>query len=348
MPAPPRLGPTELAELVRASAQVLEDHASAIDLLATGPDGAPSPDAASSLHSEPDPGPVDRSFDTAGPVDLDRGAPTPGDGGRSPGVGTELSVSLAELASRLDGVKDLAAAAGVLEATDTVGGHPGLDAVLRQLGSALRNADTVDGERVAIGLELAAEALAPADDGAHPGGFAAVVAATAAGALGSLDRGGTLLEVLVAAADDGLEELERGPVLDPELAERGAVDAAAAGYLLFVDTAAAWVAGDPLPTPPAEPAGWTSNGVDAGVRYRVSCTVEPLGEDHLEASDWLESVWHELGDLERFDRRSGGWTVDLSTSLPGPAIEALCEVGRPRELRVELAGTRSSGDDAGS
>lgn len=334
MPVATRLGPVELAELVHSSARVLEEHAPALDLLA----GEPGEDTAAG--SGPLLPPV-----TPGAVDAD---PTversEGDGPASPGVGTQLSASLGAVASQLGTARNLAAAASVLEATDPAGGHEGFDAVVRALGAALRNADALDAERLAIGLELAAEELAPADDGAHPGGFAAVVAATAAGALASLDRGGSLLEVLVAAADDGLEELERGPVLDPGLAERGSVDAAAAGFLLFVDTAAAWVAGDPLPTPPAEPAGWTVSDPGGGVRFVVACSVVPRDEDHLEASDWLASVWHELGDVVRFDRLAKGWDVEITTSLPGAAIEAICEVGRPRELRVALADEGATGD----
>jgi len=318
MPVVTRLGPTELAELVRCSARVVEDHAPALDVLADAP--------VETVSSGPDSSPAAGESADA----------TFSDAGTTSGVGTELAVSLGDLAGRLEGASDLAVAAAVLEATRPAGGHRGFDAVVRALGAALRNADVVDAERLAIGLELAGEALAPADDGAHPGGFAAVVAATAAGALGSLDRGGALLDVLVAAADDGLEELERGPVLDPELAERGTVDAAAAGYLLFIDTAAAWVAGDPLPTPPAEAAGWIAPSAGGGTRFTLACTVEPHGDDHLEAADWLESAWHELGDILRFDRRAAQWDVEVVTSLPGAAIEALCEVGRPRELRVAL------------
>lgn len=329
MPVTTRLGPAELVELVRSSARVIEDHAPALDLLARIPAELPTAGPGSSTAAE---GPTEPPFADAAAT--------------SPGVGTQLAVTLADVAGRLDGARDLAVAAAVLEATRPAGGHRGFDAVLQALGAALRNADALDAERFAIGLELAAEALAPGDDGAHPGGFAAVVAATAAGALGSLDRGGPLLDVLVAAADDGLEELERGPVLDPDLADRGAVDAAAAGYLLFVDTAAAWVAGDPLPTPPAEPAGWTAPVASDGNRFVVTCTVAPAEEDHLEASDWLESVWHELGDIVRFERLAARWDVEVVTSLPGAAIEALCEVGRPRELRVALAADDVTGDHA--
>ena len=335
MPVATRLGPAELAEFVRSSARVVEDHAPALDLLASVPDDLPIPGTDPSIDgpgaTEPEAVPLD-------------GRPSSASSVASPGVGTQLAVSLGDVASRLDGASDLAAAADVLEATRPAGGHGGFDAVVQALGTALRNADSVDAARVAIGLELAAEALAPADDGSHPGGFAAVVAATAAGALGSLDRGGSLLDVLVAAADDGLEELERGPVLDPELAERGAVDAGAAGYLLFVDTAAAWVAGDPLPSPPAEPAGWTAPMPGGARRFVVACSVEPRGENHLEASDWLESVWHELGDLVRFERSAAHWDVEVATSLPGAAIEALCEIGRPRDLRIDLAPDGPTGD----
>jgi dihydroxyacetone kinase-like predicted kinase len=46
---------------------------------------------------------------------------------------------------------------------------------------------------------------------------------------------------VVAAADAGLAELEHGPQVDPTLAGRGAVDPAAAGFLLLLDALASVV-----------------------------------------------------------------------------------------------------------
>src|SRR5690606_29830814 len=102
----------------------------------------------------------------------------------------------------------------------------------------------MDAERFALGLELAAERLAPADDGAHAGGLPAVVAAAADGALAALDAGAQLADVVIAAADDGLRELEAGPLSNPALVERGVVDASAAGFLLLLDALASVLTGE--------------------------------------------------------------------------------------------------------
>jgi dihydroxyacetone kinase-like predicted kinase len=124
-------------------------------------------------------------------------------------------------------------------ATACAGGHGRTGrfwaAVTAGWAEGLRNADVVDGGRLALMFEAAAEGLTGSDDGAHPGGPAAVAAAAADAALAASDEGAGLAEVLLAAADGGLAELERGPVADPDLARRGVVDATAAAFLLVVD-----------------------------------------------------------------------------------------------------------------
>jgi hypothetical protein len=206
--------------------------------------------------------------------------------------------------------------------------------VLAGLAESLSNADRLDGERLAIGLELSAERLAPADDGAHAGCLPAVVAAAADAALAALDSGAALSDVVIAAADEGLTELETGPVANPLLVERGVVDAAAAGFLLVLDALASVMTGEPLPAPPMDPVELPSGTVSATGRYRVSCRVEPHEGCGIESANWLESLWFELGDLERFEPFDQRWDVSLVTPEPGRAIEAVFDVGRPRDLRV--------------
>jgi hypothetical protein len=289
------LGHAELRDALAAIARVVADHAPALDRL-EGEDGTAGGDLSAALGAA---------------------AEAAGDAAASLG---------------LSGVLD-AAAEGAAARADHAAGR-GVAVVLGGLAESARNADRLDAERFALGLELAAERLAPADDGSHAGCLPAVVAVSAGAALGALDAGADLADMVIAAADDGLAELESGPQSNPALVERGVVDAAAAGFLLVLDVLASVLTGDPLPAPPLDPIEVPGGDGPRPGSYRVSCSVEPAEGCGLESASWLESVWFELGELERFDHSSARWGVSLVTSDPGRAIEALCDVGRPRDLRV--------------
>jgi hypothetical protein len=300
-----RLSASELWSGLRSISEVVADHAAALDRL----DGV-----------EPE------------VTDPDQPAPV----GPAP-VGSDLAAILAGAVERARGAPDMARLwNGVCDGAAAASSGPGgaqFVTLLRGMAEVLRNADHLDAPRFALALEVAAEAVAPADDGAHAGTLPAVVAAAATGALAAVDDGGLLADAVIAAADDGLAELEDGPRSNEDLATRGVVDAAAAGFLLVLDVLASVVTGEPLPAPPPD-APVLLAGAE---RFAVSCTVEPHPGNGLEASDWLESTWHELGDLRRFDRSDGRWQVELLTPLPGAAVEALFEVGRPRELHIGVA-----------
>ena len=289
------LGHAELRDALDAIAGVLADHAAALDR----------------LQGEAGTAGTDLSATVAAAAEAARAAPA----------------SLG-----LTGVLD-AAARGASDGAQHPAGR-GLAAILGGLAESARNADRLDPERFALGLELAAERLAPADDGSHAGCLPAVVASSAAASLAALGSGAALAAMVISAADDGLVELESGPQANPALVERGVVDAAAAGYLLVLDVLAGVLTGEPLPAPPLDPLEVPGvDGSEAG-RYRVSCSVEPADGCGVESASWLESVWFELGELERFDPSGARWGVSLVTGDPGRAIEALCDVGRPRDLRV--------------
>jgi hypothetical protein len=289
------LGHAELRDALAAIAGVVADHAAALDRL-QGETGTAGSDLSAALGAA---------------------AEAAGDAAASLG---------------LPGVLD-AAAGGAAAGADHAAGR-GIAVVLGGLAESARNADRLDAERFALGLELAAERLAPADDGAHAGCLPAVVAVSAGAALAALDAGADLADMVIAAADDGLAELESGPQANPVLVERGVVDAAAAGFLLVLDVLASVLTGEPLPAPPLDPIEVPSgDGADPG-RYRVSCSVEPADGCGVESASWLESVWFDLGELERFDHSGARWGVSLVTGDPGRAIEAVCDVGRPRDLRV--------------
>jgi dihydroxyacetone kinase-like predicted kinase len=303
MPGSPTeaLRPAELLDALGAACGVLEDHAAALDR-------------------------------------LERGDDLPPEDGAAPGPGTDLARTLDAARRRAEGRRDFASLAAELAAgaAEAAVGRSGRRIAAWFAGSAevLRTTDRLDGPRLALVLEAGAEHLTSGADALRPGCLGSVTAAAADGALGAADTGAPLAEVLIAAADAGLAELERGPQADERLARRGAVDATAAGFLLLLDCLAAVVTGEPLPTPPPdEPV----QRAGTAHRYAVSGWVEPESDCGPDEALHLRSLWEELGDVERFDERSGRWDFELVTPRPGAAVEAVWDVGRPRELAIALA-----------
>jgi hypothetical protein len=311
------LGPAELVDAFRSAAAVLADHAAALDALSQDDryDDSDSAVEAPAMES----------------VDVD-----------GVGPGARLAATLARAAANADASEGIPTAAESL-ALAAEGPGPGAppDAaaiLLAALAESVRNADRLDAERFALALEIAAERLAPGDDGVHAGGLPAVVAAAAEGALRALDGGAGLGEVVVTAADDGLTELEAGPEQNPDLVERGVVDASAAGFLLILDVLASVVTGEPLPAPPLDPVLDPAIGP---AMYRVSCLLEPDEGNGLESAAWLESQWFQLGDLQRFEAFLSPWRMTLLTREPGRAIEALFGIGRAKDLEVSVVADRA-------
>ncbi|MFZ4516841.1 MAG: hypothetical protein ACOYOP_00510 [Microthrixaceae bacterium] len=304
MSAPSPAGSLRAAELVAAvgvAAEVLADHAAALDELHHG--------------------------DAAG--EPAEGAP--------PGPGSDLAATLAGAAAAAAGLSDFSSVSGALVrgAEGAAVGRAGRS-LTRFLGGGaevLRNADVLDAGRVALVLEAGAEALAAGDDGRHPGGMAAVAAAAADGALAAADAGAALADVLIDAADAGLGELERGAEVDEVLADRGVVDASAAGFLLLLDVLASVVTGEPLPAPPMDRPIETAGTAH---RYEVRCSVVPHRSGDVEGAAELEATWYELGELVEFRRDAEPWRVAVITPLPGAAVEAVLGIGRPVDLRIAL------------
>ena len=322
MPAPASpsdaLRATEFLGALRSAASVLEDHAAALDRL----EAAEAWDAAVEVEDSPD-----------GP-----------EGPPATGPGTDLARTLVAACAGADGASDLTSlssrlAEGARTGAELESGRR-LARFLAGAAEAMRNADRLDGTRMALALEAGAERLTEADDGAHPGGLPAVVAAAADAALSAADDGAGLGDVLVSAADGGLAELEQGPLVDERLSERGTVDAAAAGFLLIVDSLASVVTGEPLPAAPREEAPRPVGGR----RYLVRATVTPPGGPDPEGAAHLEVLWHELGDIVDFRAHGEVWHVALHTPLPGAAVEAMVGAGRPGELHISVLDEPSGRD----
>jgi dihydroxyacetone kinase-like predicted kinase len=295
------LRPREFADALGVAAEVLGDHAAALDRLAAGDDWGATPD--------------------------------------EPGTGADLAATLAgaSRAVAASGAADFAglATALVRGARDAARGPAGrrLAGLFDGAAEVLRNADRLDGVRAALALEAGAERLAAADDGRRAGRLPAVAAAAADGALAAADDGADLGEVLVGAADAGLAELERGPEADPGLARRGTVDAAAAGFLLLLDALASVVTGEPLPAPPTEPPAPSAPAVHA---YEVRCRIRPHEHCGPEEAEHLRAVWGELGQVVELEVGPDGWRAAVLTPRPGAAVEAVCDVGRPADLHIAV------------
>jgi dihydroxyacetone kinase-like predicted kinase len=313
------LDPKAYVSAMAAAATVLEAHAGALDLLDRG--AAPAGE-----------GPVEGAsgFSSGSLVSMTSG-----------GTGTDLAATLSASVTAAGSCKDFASACDAMTgaAAVTAGSRGGraLAAFLSGLGEVFANADRIDATRFALGMEAAAERLAPRDDGRHPGGFAAVANAAADAALDSADRGSELGEAILAAASAGIEELERGPVLDARLASKGTVDSAAAGLLLVLDALASVVTGEPLPEPPdAGSGGVLVDSVGSTTRYEVQCQL--LADDPgVEAEADLEVGLSGLCDSFRMDRmRDQGWALAIQTASPGVVVELLAGLGVMREVRIAV------------
>ena len=231
MPTRTQLDAAGVVEVLRAATQTVQDHRGALDQLGSDAMGEEWESA--------------EGTEAVGAVTTEL-------------AGSVLAETLRSVTESVEGCSSLAELAGVLAAVrPRAGAGPTAAAfidVLAGVAEAMRNADHLDGARLAIGLELAAERLAGADDGSHAGCLPAVLAAAADAALGAVDDGAALPDVLIAAAEEGLVELESGPVNNPDLVRRGVVDPAAAGLLLVLDVFTCVVTDEPLPVPARRPA----------------------------------------------------------------------------------------------
>ena len=338
MSFPSQISAIELLSAFRSIAQVVAEHEQALNRLQSEDEGQ----AESELESELAPAiqaetdPWLRQNSRADTNELAGTELASTDFAETDLAGTDLARTLAVAVAAADGAADMAHLFDGLRrgAAEGAAGPVGqsLATVFSGLAEVLCNLDHLDGAGLALGLEVAAELLASQENGQNRGAMAAVLAATAAGALSAVDDGADLAEVVITAADEGLEELELGPQSNPDLADRGVVDAAAAGFLLMLDTLASVLTGEPLPAPPAE----VPRLITGGLQFVVRCEVVAHEGCGLESANWLESTWHELGTLKLFDGIGPLWKVELLTTLPGEAVEAIFAVGRPQNLHIGL------------
>lgn len=204
---------------------------------------------------------------------------------------------------------------------------------------ANRNADALDADRVALGLEVGAEQLHEVlGDAVRPGSLVTVAEALSVAALEVADEGGSLADQVVEVADAGLDALERTPLQWEPLADTGVVDSGAAGLLVLMDALVALVHGED-PEPPAWEFPDPDDDPHAGeLRYEVSLRLDPLGADPAGAAERLRSAWRALGEQVSVEVGPGGLLhAAVRTDDIGAVVEASLGLGRPSGIGVRDA-----------
>ena len=219
--------------------------------------------------------------------------------------------------------------------------------ILRGLAGGCRALSEVGPVNFASALSAASTAAYGAVMKPIEGTILTVVRGAAEGASDAAGRGGSLLEVVVAAREKAQIALDSTPDLLPVLKQAGVVDAGGAGLCLLLDAALLLLDGRPVPTIEApgtpmlhEPGGGAGGGLRplehggvpgiADLRYEVMYILEAPDESIAGFKD----VWASIGDSIVVVGGDGIWNCHIHTDDIGAAIEAATDIGRPRKIRV--------------
>ncbi len=219
--------------------------------------------------------------------------------------------------------------------------------ILRGLAGGCRALSEVGPVNFASALSAASTAAYGAVMKPIEGTILTVVRGAAEGASDAASRGGSLLEVVVAARKKAQIALDSTPDLLPVLKQAGVVDAGGAGLCLLLDAALLLLDGRPVPTVeapgtpmPNELGGGAGGGLRplehggvpgiADLRYEVMYLLEAPDESIAGFKD----VWASIGDSIVVVGGDGIWNCHIHTDDIGAAIEAATDIGRPRKIRV--------------
>jgi hypothetical protein len=215
-----------------------------------------------------------------------------------------------------------------------------LSQVLRGLAEVLADTPAEVADALLRADELAAKAVSEP----MPGTVLSVLHAAATAASDSGKRGGTLGEIVGAAARVAAEELARTPHQLDALARAGVVDAGAQGLTLVLRELAAVINGvdDACDAFPAITAHRVPRDPDALFTLREAGSTEfgyevmySLEATDDRAADELRRALRRLGDCVSVVGDGGGrWMVHVHCNDVGAAIEAGVEIGRPRGIAV--------------
>lgn len=230
------------------------------------------------------------------------------------------SVSMVDARASLDAV-EVPASFGVVGAW--------LVAFWQGLAEAAAATDDLDGARLAVAFELGVERAAERCDSPFPGGIDDVAGAAVEAALAAADGGGDLAAVLAAAAQAGVDALERTPQGRPDLTAAGVVDAGAAAFVVLLDAFCEVVG-----------VADERSGDEVAGRYIVSLRLQA---DDTSATR-LERVWGGLGGhvvlvageelVTDAPQTVRSWMASVSTDDIGAAIEAAIAAGPISRISV--------------
>lgn len=212
-----------------------------------------------------------------------------------------------------------------------------LSQLLRGLGEALADTDSVAGPAMAEALTRGAELARAAVSNPMPGTMLSVLDAAAQSAREA--GSGSLADVMRAAAIAAAEALERTPRQLAVLAEAGVVDAGGRGVVVLLDALLAVVSGESAAlaaarTAVAAPENPLVARREAG-SDQYAYEVMYLLEGSTNSATVLRDALVAIGDcVSVVSDGDSVWAVHVHCNDVGAAIEAGVEAGRPRKIRV--------------
>ena len=217
--------------------------------------------------------------------------------------------------------------------------------ILRGLSSGCRALNAIGPVDFASALSAASTAAYGAVMKPIEGTILTVVRGAAEGASDAAGRGGSLLEVVVAAREKAQIALDSTPDLLPVLKQAGVVDAGGAGLCLLLDAALLLLDGRPVPVVEAPGTPMPHEiAARSGSRPLELCGVPGIADLRYEVMYFLEApddsiagfkdAWASIGDSIVVVGGEGLWNCHIHTDDIGAAIEAATDIGRPRKIRV--------------
>jgi uncharacterized protein len=211
-----------------------------------------------------------------------------------------------------------------------------LSQILRGLCERLPAAGGATAVQLAAALEHASAEADRAVARPADGTMLSVLRDAARAAVVAAARGEHCGAMLAEALKTARESLERTRHILPVLRRAGVVDAGAKGLVLLLDAFHVAITGDP-PSEPVGPPG------PVGARAQEG-SPPPAGELAFEVQYLLEAednrvpgFRHRLGEIGDSLVVVGGgglYNVHVHTNVPGAAVEAALDAGRPREVTI--------------
>jgi hypothetical protein len=208
-----------------------------------------------------------------------------------------------------------------------------LSQIVRGAAEGLEGAARLDSDSLARALRSASDAAYSSVREPQEGTILTVARALAEGAEAA--RGQDLGAALADTLRAGEEALARTPELLPVLKEAGVVDAGGAGLLEAFRGIAAYLRGDPLPTPAeAEALDLPTAAIHRELsryRYCTSLFVEGDGVD----PDRIEADLEEYGDSLLVVGSPGAVKLHVHTDEPGRVLALATSLGSVEEIDIK-------------